>query len=415
MRGHDIQIAIARALVLPLAALTVFCLAGCGKVPEEKKILMWLVGSEKQAQKITELGLDFYKKTGVKVSCEAISWGEAHSKYLTSVVGEVTPDIGTMGLTWGTEFGSLGAMVDLNKEFPGDLGELTSSVFPGLAASIRYNESVFAVPFDMSEYVMFYRCDIIKEPPRTWKALTGILSELNSSGKSMIIDWGGMGWIGYSPFLWQNGGDYYNNDRSAATLDSDKALEAMKFFTDLYRKYDVPLENRPVEQSFKIGEYPIFISGNWKMKSLSDIAPELKGKWAIATLPAGPTGKRTGFIGGRVMGIFSFSKHKNESWEFIKYLSRPDIQVKLYEDTLESHDTYLPPNIKTWGLLPMEDSFKQPLLEQAMDSKGPPSVLGWDDSTRFIDTAIQLIVLKNRDAKAVLKDADNELERRIRR
>jgi maltose-binding protein MalE len=41
----------------------------------------------------------------------------------------------------------------------------------------------------MSEYVMFYRCDIIKEPPRTWKALTGILSELNSSGKSMIIDW----------------------------------------------------------------------------------------------------------------------------------------------------------------------------------------------------------------------------------
>jgi multiple sugar transport system substrate-binding protein len=136
---------------------------------------------------------------------------------------------------------------------------------------------------------------------------------------------------------------------------------------------------------------------------------------AIATLPAGPTGKRTGFIGGRVMGIFSFSKHKNESWEFIKYLSRPDIQVKLYEDTLESHDTYLPPNIKTWGLLPMEDSFKQPLLEQAMDSKGPPSVLGWDDSTRFIDTAIQLIVLKNRDVRAALKDADNELERRIRR
>ncbi|MFA5336257.1 MAG: extracellular solute-binding protein [Candidatus Omnitrophota bacterium] len=411
MRGHK-TVKMIGYVLFSLIAIHIICLSGCAKKSGEKEILMWLVGSEKQAQKITELGLDFYKETGVKVSCEAISWGEAHSKYLTSVVGEVTPDIGTMGLTWGTEFGSLGAMVDLRKEFPAELEEISKNIFPGLAESIRYKDSVFAVPFDMSEYIMFYRTDLIKSPPKTWKELTSLLSELNSGGKSMIIDWGGLGWIGYCPYLWQSGGDFYSKDGTSAALDTAEAAAAMKFFTDMYKKYQVPLENKPVEQSFKVGDHPIFISGNWKMKSLTDIAPELSGRWAIAPLPAGPTGKRTGFIGGRVMGIFSMSKYKKESWEFIKYLSRADIQVKLYEATLESHDTYLPTNMKTWDIMPMESSFKEPLREQAMDSKGPPSVLGWDDSTRFIDTAIQMIVLKGKDVKSALAEANRELNGR---
>ena len=402
-------------LFLFFASLILSCLSGCAKKVSEKEILMWLVGSEKQAHKITELGRDFYKETGVKVRCEALSWGEAHSKYLTSVVGEVTPDIGTMGLTWGTEFGNLGAMVDLQKSFPGDLKDIEDNIFPGLAASIRYENSVYAVPFDVSEYIMYYRTDMIGKPPRDWKELASLLADLNRNGKSMIIDWGGLGWIGYSPFLWQAGGDFYNKEKTAAALDTAAAETGMEFFAGLYKRYDVPKEEKPVEQGFKMGDYPIFISGNWKMKSLTDVAPEINGKWGISPLPAGPTGKRTGFIGGRVMGVFSQSKLRNESWGFIKYLSRPDVQLKLYEATLESHDTYLPPNIKTWDILPMEAAFKEPLKAQAFDSKGPPSLLGWDDSTRFVDTAIQLIVLKGKDVKAALAGANDELNRRLKK
>src|SRR3990167_6447084 len=102
-----------------LSAALVF-LAGCGQsgkgLPVEKEIMMWLVGSEGQAQTIIEISEEFYKRTKIRVRCEAISWGEAHSKYLTSIAGGVAPDIGTMGLTWGTEFGALGAMVNLNQE-----------------------------------------------------------------------------------------------------------------------------------------------------------------------------------------------------------------------------------------------------------------------------------------------------------
>src|SRR3989338_4789345 len=105
--------------------------SGCGgKVTQSPKaaegtkdieIIMWLIGSEGQALTIRELAEEFYKKTRIKVKCEAISWGDAHSKYLTSIAGGVAPDIGTMGLTWGTEFGNLGTMVDLAKAYPDEI------------------------------------------------------------------------------------------------------------------------------------------------------------------------------------------------------------------------------------------------------------------------------------------------------
>lgn len=401
---------------LPLLFLVVclISLLGCAKRPAEKEILMWLVGSEEQALTIMKVARDFYSQTGVKVRCEALSWGEAHTKYLTSVVGEVPPDIGTMGLTWGTEFGSLGAMVNLREAFPDELKQIEKKIFPGIWNSIEYKNAVYAIPFDMSEHIMYYRKDIVKKPPKDWQELTALLTELKKEDKGMIIDWGHLSWLGYAPFLWQAGGDFYNDKKTDAVLNTAEAKTGLDFFASLYTKYNVPITSIPLEQGIRTGDYPICISGNWKVTSLLAVAPEIKGKWAISPLPAGPTGKRTAFIGGRVMGIFSRSKFKKESWEFIKYLSRSDIQVKLYEAATKTFDTYLPPNIETWEILPMELDFKEALRSQALDAKGPPSVLGWDDSTRFIDVAIQQVVLRGKDSKDVLEEANKELNRRIK-
>ena len=176
-------------------------LTGCGKkeVPSANKdieIVMWLIGSEGQALTIKELAEDFYKNTGIKVKCDALSWGDAHSKYLTSIAGGVAPDIGTMGLTWGAEFGNFGSMVDLSKAYPEETSAMKKAVFPGLWNSIEYKGKVFGIPFDMTEYVMYYRNDIIQKPPRDWNELTTLLTELGKEGKGMIFDWGSLSWVG---------------------------------------------------------------------------------------------------------------------------------------------------------------------------------------------------------------------------
>ena len=404
-----------KILCLIFLVLVIFII-GCGKkVEKEKEIVMWLVGSETQAMSVNEIGRDFTDETGIKVRCEAISWQEAHSKYLTSIAGGVSPDIGTMGFTWGTEFGSLGAMIDLAGQFPEDVSEMREKTFPGIWKSIDYRGKVYGIPLDMTEHIMYYRNDIISKPPETWDELTAILKELNKQGKGMIFDWGSLTWIGYSIYLWQAGGSYFDENYENCTLDTDEAVCGMEFFAKLYNEFGVPKTQIPIEQGMRTGDFPLAISGNWKMVGLTIGAPEIKDKWDIATLPKGPSGKGTAFIGGRIMGIFTQSKMKEEAWQFIKFMFRPKNQVTLYENAWQTQDAYLPPNMNTWDLLPMKESFKQVLKAQALEASGPPPVLAWDGSTRFVDEAIQKVILTKKDPKNTLTQATRRVNDEVRK
>lgn len=401
---------IRKFFTLILAIIFAFSSASCrGKAAQKNEIVMWLVGSEAQAQTIMKLSEAFTAKTGVKVICQAISWGDAHSKYLTSIAGEVAPDIGTMGLTWGMEFGELGAMVDLKEAFPEDIALMEKKIFPGILQSTKVGEKTFGIPFDLSEQIIYYRKDIIKSPPRTWEELTSTLKDLKAQGKGMVFDWGSLEWIGYSPFLWQAGGDYYSSDYKKVTLNTPEAARGLEFFARLYTE-GVPKTTVPIEQGMRTGDYPLAISGNWKIISLTLSAPEIKGKWSIALLPKGPSGKRTSFMGGRILGVFSRSKMKEESWEFIKFLFQPENQIKIYQDSLDTEDAYLPPNMDTWKDLPMDDDFKSVLQTQAHDAKGPPPVLSWDSSTRFVNHAIQMVILRGADPASQLAEASRKMQ-----
>ena len=419
-RGHPAHLHINRgpmsfkgfaSLVLVVAySLT---LSGCGEKKQSDELLMWLVGSEAQARSITDLSVKFTEETGVKVNCQAISWwGNAHSKYLTSIAGDVTPDIGTMGLTWGMEFGELGAMVDLKNEFSDEVTILQNKNFPGIVESTKIGKKMYGVPLDMSEHIMYYRTDIIPTPPSDWTELSTLLVDLKAKGKGMVFDWGSLEWIGLAPFLWQAGGDFFNADNTKVTIDSKEAVEALTYMSGLYQN-GVPKTNIPIEQGMRTGDYPLAISGNWKIISLILGAPEIKDKWAIATLPKGPSGMHTGFVGGRIMGIFSKSKKKQEAWEFIKFLSRPDVQIQLYKASLLTEDSYLPPNMDTWKMLEMDKKFKDILEDQAMELKGPPPVIGWDAAARFVNHAVQKVVLKNADPAAELKEAAVKMRKEL--
>jgi len=388
---------------------------GCAKKAVKDEIVMWLVGSEPQAKSVNELGAEFTKQTGISVRCEAISWGEAHSKYLTAIAGKVAPDIGTMGLTWGSEFGKLGAMIDLREAYTDDIAAIEKETFKGLWDSIRYRYHIYGVPFDMTMHIMYYRTDIIPKAPETWDELKVLLKKLNAEGKGMLFDWGSLSWIGYSPFLWQAEGSYYNETYAESMLDREEAVQAMKFFTELYNVYNVPKTSIPLEQGMRTGDFPICISGNWKIIGLTIGAPEIKGKWAISTLPKGPTGKWTAFMGGRMMGIFNQSKNKDKAWQFIKFLYKPESQAYLYKKALETQDAYLPPNTDTWHTLDMEENMKKVLLTQAHDAKGPPAVIGWDGVTRYIDEAIQKIVLKGAKPEDELRSVKARLDEELKK
>ncbi len=388
--------------------------SGCtGQRQGQAELKMWLVGSEAQARAINELAKTFAEQTGTSVRCEAISWGEAHSKYLTAVAGGVQPDLGTMGLTWGSEFGRLGALVDLRQAFPEDVKAMQQQTFPALWNSIEHGGQSFGIPFDLTLQLLFYRTDLVHNAPQTWEELVQLLEQLRQENRRMIIDWGSLSWIGYSPFLWQAGGDYYNANRTKATLDSGDAVRALTFFRDLYTVHGVPRTAIPIEQGLRSGEFPLAISGNWKMVSLAVGVKEIEGQWTIGALPKGPSGRRTAFLGGRIISIFARSPHRDIAWRFIRFLYEPAAQAKLYETAMQTQDAYLPPNMAAWDRLAMDPGMKAVLQQQAQDAKGPPAAPGWNESTNVIEAAIQRVVLGGADPKAALVEANQAMNRAL--
>lgn len=404
-----------RFISFAISAIMVFSLSGCGAEKQQRnEIVVWHVGPESQARTIREISKSFTEETGIEIICEAISWGDAHSKYLTSIAGGVSPDIGSMGLTWGMEFGALGALVDLREAFPEEVALMEESIFPGILESTRVGEKVFGIPFDISQHIVYYRKDMVPEPPANWEGLVNTLIDLKTRDKSIVLDWGSLEWIGYAPFLWQAGGDFYNEDMTKVTLDTPEAAEALNYMAELYKR-GMPKTQVPLEQGMRTGDYPLAISGNWKIISLTVGAPEIRGKWDIAMLPEGPAGKRTAFLGGRIMSLFSRSRMREEAWSFIQFLFKPENQIKLYQASLETEDSYLPPNMDTWEQLPMEKHFKDVLQAQAMDAKGPPPVLSWDASSRFVNNAIQMVVMKGADAAEELRKATKDMQAELDR
>lgn len=386
-------------LLITVLVTLLFLFNSCAKRQEvAKQLTMWHVGSESEAQIIEQLAKKYFTpETGIRVKCDAISWREAHTKYLTAVVGEIVPDIGTMGLTWATEFGYKGAMVDLMNSYSEDVKKLKASIFSSIWNSTEWKNKVYGIPFSMTIQLLYYRSDIISKPPKNWTELTLTLKALSEKNKSMIIGWGSLDWIGFSPFLWQSGGDFYGPSGTTATLNKPESIKAIKFFTDLYNQYNVPRSGENFAVGFRSGDVPLGITGSWLLNSLPYEMPELEGKWSIAMLPAGPTGKRTAFIGGRVIGIFNKSRNIDAAWQFIKFLQKENIQQEIYKEVAKTKNIYLPPNISVWDKLPIKEDFRKVLVSQLKDAKGPPAVLGWDDSTKFIVESIQNVIIAGED------------------
>ena len=96
---------------------------------------------------------------------------------------------------------------------------------------------------------------------------------------------------------------------------------------------------------------------------------------------------------------------------------QPAGEVKLYGKAyavLIGIDKYSDPEIpRLKNAVSDARGIKKVLEQQARDAKGPPPVLSWDPSTRFINEAVQMVVLKNADAATVLKKATAEMQKEL--
>ncbi len=298
-----------------------------------------------------DLAAAFHKEfPTITVEFQNLPAEQSTQKLLTQVAGGTAPDTAFMDMSAVTDFASRDALVDLTKYIDQSKYIDTSDYVEAWAVGAQYNDTWYALPFDGETTGLFYRTDMFKAagidgPPTTWDEFQADAAKLTDPAKKQygFILFAPESAYYWYPWLWQAGGDLYDNDAGKVVFDSPEGKQAADFYVGL-NKYSPPdyynSNSWDGRVAFAEGKVAMYEAGSWFAGEMETSFPKIDGKWATASMPEGPAGCAT-TIAGDDLVVFNQSKNADAAWLWIEYLSRPENMLKW--NVLEKGSTLLPP------------------------------------------------------------------------
>jgi len=158
---------------------------------------------------------------------------------------------------------------------------------------------------------------------------------------------------GWSPLVFQNGGEYWNKDYTVPNFTDPKLIEAWQFLSDMINKYHVapsPSQSQKFGGSpFQAGQAAMLRNGSYLLTPLQQNVKTFK--WDV-TVP--PHGKQKGVLADGIgWSMNAASKDKDGAWELIKYfvtdgqtyMGQQHWQVPILKSAFDSYATTPPDHI----------------------------------------------------------------------
>lgn len=381
----------------------------------QDKLTVWFVGGD-DALPLYQPLIDAFKakNEGVELETLMVPWGDAYPKFIAAAASGTGPDVITSGSTFPAQLGPQGGMVNLTADYPDIVEVAKAKALPATLNSQTMSDgAMYGVPFDTSRLMFMYLPEKIATPPATWDELKAAVAEQQAAGgKGLAIQWGNANWIGFHPFLESAGGSFYDEGCTKSTLSDPAAVDALTFFASLYSEYGLPTDGWPdLEGGLVAGDYVMGMSGDWLTYSLPSSRPELAGKWAIAPIPAGPSGKSVTFVGGTSMSIMSYSQNKDLAADFIRTYFEDGMAETMTEAANAGNKWFVPARNNLADMITLPDGFKEVMAAQYADGAGPPNCMGWEENTKAVDEAIQAVIFNGDDPAAALANAAAALDK----
>ncbi|MFN3694165.1 MAG: sugar ABC transporter substrate-binding protein, partial [Ignavibacterium sp.] len=337
--------------------IIIIYLYACKSVQEENvTIKFWAMGSE--AEQISKILPEFEKKyPNIKVKVQQIPWTAAQEKLITAFASDNTPDICQLGNTWIPQFASLNAIIDLSDFIARSSTVKSENFFSGIWETNIIDNRVYGIPWYVDTRLMFYRKDVFekagfKNPPKNWDELYSLckkIKELNKGKEKYPIFIPTNEWNSFIIFGLQAGAKLLKEKDTRGNFSSKEFKEAFDYLIRFHKEKLTPFGMMQVTNVYQAmaEEYiSIYISGPWNIPEFKKwMTGDLADKWATAPMP-GYHDEYPGLslAGGSSLVIFKDSKHKNEVWKLIEFLSEPKIQLKVYRVT-----NNLPSVIEAWN------------------------------------------------------------------
>ncbi|MFY1594905.1 ABC transporter substrate-binding protein [Micromonospora sp. WMMD737] len=230
-------------------------------------------------------------------------------------------DVLGLDVTWTQEFAS----ADWIREWTGqDRAEVEQGTLAGPLETARYEDKLYGAPKNTNVQLLWYRKDLVPQPPKTWDQMISTAQELKQQGKPHQVLTMGAQYEGlvvlYNTLAESAGGKILSDDGKQAVMDEGtvRALEQLQRFATsgvTSPSFSNATED-PVRLEFQSGDGAFQVNWPFVYPALQEADPELAKKVGWARVPGideNTPSKVT--IGGINMAVSAYSKHPEESFE----------------------------------------------------------------------------------------------------
>ena len=193
--------------------------------------------------------------------------------------------------------------------------------------ALSINSKVYAVPRDVSNFVVYYNKNLFKKynipfPNKNWSLndyleIAKTFKDKDVWGTSLETDF-----LFLLPYLYSNGASLFDDVGQNLVIDSKDSIATLQFCSDLVNKHKVAPSKTDsasltMAQLFLQEKVAMHVSGRWLVPKYRS---EAKFDWDVVEFPRGKLGSIVN-VDASGYALSSMSKHKNEAIRFIKYIS----------------------------------------------------------------------------------------------
>ncbi|MFF0541285.1 ABC transporter substrate-binding protein [Nocardia thailandica] len=267
-------------------------------------------------------------------------------------------DVVALDVPWTAEFAAKGWIQPLKDTFAID----TAPLLAPTVASATYNGTLYAAPRNTNGGLLYYRKDLVPNPPRTWTEMLGQcqIARENNIGcyAGQLAPYEGLT-VNTSEVINAYGGSFVGADGKTPTVNSPESRAGLKVLVDAYKNGDIPKEAITFKEgesanAFETGKLLFLRNWPYLYAQAGSDSSAVKDKFGVAPLP-GNTGIGASTLGGYNAAISAFSKNKATAADFVRYLiseeaqhiiasgALPSVRTSLYDDpALIAKMPYLP-------------------------------------------------------------------------
>lgn len=315
---------------------------------------------------------------------------------------------------------------------------------PAFIKSAQYDGKTIGLPLRAHPQLFFYRKDIFDElgleAPKTWddvieagKVIKEKKPDMGPLALYFKHDGNRQSLFVWLNFLWGNGADVFDENFCPAWT-TPEALEATRDYVGLHTEHQITTKGsetfveQEARQSFQQGNSAMMPMWWWGYSPMTnpDQSTLTKEQVAFTSMPAYKSEAPVTYAISMPFSISQHSKNQEAAWEFMKWLSNPDLDKEnalhkpFIGDDGEEHVvqnnvvTHLA-NFTDPEVNAANDNIQMAAAQSVENSDIMPQIPEWSEIGDMLAAAIEEAVSTGADVDELMEEAANKAERILKR